>query len=78
LRKTTKKLDIKDYLPPTKAGNTEIDGMVGKVISTEPFIKLLNNPIWNGKQWECAVQIESTLCLVSVKPFRKKGIKDND
>jgi len=71
----------KEYLLPIEVGKTTIEGQAGKVLSHEPYVKLLNDPTWNGKQWVCLAQVNNMLCLVSVKPYREnkqKGAKDND
>ena len=76
-----RKTEGKEYLLPIEVGKTVIEGQAGKVMSTEPYVKLLNNPTWNGRHWVCLAQVESCIALVSVRPYypaRKEGVKDND
>ncbi len=60
----------KQYLLPIEVGKCVIEGQRGKVLSMEPYVKVLENPTWNGEDWVCLAQVESTLCLISVKPYR--------
>lgn len=71
----------KEYLLPIEVGSTVLKGQAGKVVSTEPYVKLINNPTWNGRHWVCLAQVDSMLALISVRPYyptRKEGVKDND
>ena len=76
-----KKKETKEYLLPIEVGKTVLEGQAGKVLSMEPYVKLINNPTWNGRHWVCLANVEGMLALVSVKPYRQnkqKGVKDNE
>ncbi len=62
-----------EHLLPIEIGKCVIKGQKGKVVSLEPYVKLLNDPIWNGKDWVCLAQVDFMLCLISVKPKRERN-----
>ena len=56
-------------LTPLEIGKNVLYGFIEKVISEEPYIKLLSNPHYVNGRWEAMAQINTSLCVIEVNIY---------
>lgn len=63
---------MNQILLPIEIGVNILRGWEGKVIQENPYIKLLSNPEYRNERWEALAQVNSSLCLIEVKPVKRE------
>lgn len=53
-------------LLPIDIGADHLSMFEGKVISHEPYVRLLSEPTYNGEIWTALAQVDNMLCVVQV------------